>query len=189
MVNNLMIGPPSDWVRRFAILAPRTGPVLDVACGRGRHLRLFHEAGHPVVGVDRMLDGVADLRGVPNLELVEADLEVAAPWPFGQRTFAAIVVTNYLFRPLFAHLVAAVGDGGLLIYETFQRGHEHLGRPTDPSYLLEPGELLEAVRGELTVIAYEQGEVTRPRPAVVQRIAAMRTGAAAAVPLPPAVFG
>ncbi|MBI3513133.1 MAG: class I SAM-dependent methyltransferase [Proteobacteria bacterium] len=165
----------SSWVGRFAAALP-AGPVLDVACGGGRHLRHFHGLGHPVTGVDRELSGVADLAGTAGVELIQADLEAGGPWPLGARQFAGVVVTNYLWRPLLAALAGAVAPGGWLLYETFARGHERHGRPQNPDFLLLPGELLEAVRGQLMVVAYENGLIERPRPAVVQRIAAIRPG-------------
>jgi hypothetical protein len=125
-----------------------------------------------VVAVDRDVSGLADLGGRPDLEILERDLETGYPWPLADRRFAAVVVTNYLHRPLVPAIVAAVQPGGLLLYETFAQGHERFGKPTNPDFLLHPGELLEAVRGRLTVLAYENLEVAQPRPAVVQRIAA-----------------
>jgi SAM-dependent methyltransferase len=170
------VPPPSDWVCRFAGRVP-AGPVLDLACGAGRHGRLFLARGHPVTFVDRDVSGVGDLRGLHGVETLEADLEDGGPFPLAGRTFAGVVVTNYLHRPLLPALVAAVAPGGVLIYETFARGQERLGRPTNPDFLLAPGELLEAVRGALTVAAYEDRTVHRPDPARVQRICALRVPA------------
>ena len=166
-----MIVTPSPWVVRFTPLVPTGSPVLDVACGRGRHTHWFLERGHPVTAVDRDLSG---LRPRAGLTLVEADLEDGAPPPFAGQVFGGVVVTNYLYRPLLPALVAAVAPGGVLLYETFAAGNEHLGRPSRPEFLLQRGELLEAVRGVLTVVAYEDLEVSEPRRAVVQRIAAVR---------------
>jgi SAM-dependent methyltransferase len=149
--------------------------VLDVACGSGRHTRFFLRRGHPVVAVDRDVAGLADLPGHQGLEVLEADLEDGRPFPLSDRHFEGVVVTNYLYRPLLSDLVTAVGPGGVLIYETYARGHERFGSPTNSAFLLEPGELLEAVRGRLEVIAYENVTVTEPRPALVQRICAGRT--------------
>lgn len=165
---------PSAWVERFAGLVPPGGDVLDVACGKGRHTRLFLARGHPVVALDIDLAGIADLAGHARLETLEVDLEDGRPFVYARRRFAAVVVTNYLHRPLLPALVAAVRPGGVLIYETFARGQERLGRPRTPEYLLEPGELLEAVRGRLRVIAYEDLIVDDPRPAAVERICALR---------------
>ncbi len=164
--------PPSAWVRRFASLVKREGAVLDIACGAGRHTRLFSALGHPVTAVDIDLARLEDLRGRSGIELVEADLE-ARPWPFPGRRFAAVVVTNYLWRPLFAELLAALEPAGLLIYETFARGNARFGKPASPAHLLEPGELLERVRGRLHVVAYEHGIVCAPRPAAIERLAAI----------------
>ena len=162
----------SEWVARFAGLVPGGGSVLDLAAGSGRHTHFFLERGHPVVAVDRDLAALAAL-GSPRLELLQADLE-GAPWPLEGRRFSGVIVANYLHRPLLPSLVAAVEAGGALIYETFALGNEAYGRPRNPDFLLRPGELLEAVRGALDVAAYEHGAVERPRPAVVQRIAAVR---------------
>jgi SAM-dependent methyltransferase len=165
---------PSVWITRFGGDVPARGPVLDVACGGGRHTRWFVARGHPVVAVDRDVSGVADLGGDAAVELVEHDLEDGSPWPFAGRVFSAVVVTNYLHRPILADLVAGVADGGWLLYETFAAGNEQYGHPTNPDFLLRPGELLDAVRGELRVVAYEDVVVETPRPAAVQRIAAVR---------------
>jgi len=163
---------PSPWVARFAALVPAGGAVLDVAAGGGRHTRLFLGRGHPVVAVDRDTKGLAELEPSLGLEIVTADLE-AASWPLPGRKFAGVVVTNYLHRPLFPALLAAVVPGGAFVYETFAAGNERFGKPSNPDFLLRPGELLETVRGRLRVIAYEDVEVAEPRPAMVQRIAAV----------------
>jgi SAM-dependent methyltransferase len=164
----------SPWVRRFAPLVTSGGAVLDIACGGGRHLRLFASAGHPVTGIDRDLGGVADLAARSGVELVQADLEDGSPWPLQPgRRFAAIIVTNYLHRPLLPVLPDMLEPGGVLIYETFAHGNERFGRPSSPAFLLAPGELLEmAVRG-LQVVAFEQGEIEVPKKAVIQRLCAV----------------
>jgi SAM-dependent methyltransferase len=165
---------PSPWVVRFAALIPAGGTVLDLACGGGRHARFLLDRGHDVVAVDRDVSGLADLQGRARLRIVEFDLEAGRPWPFAEGAFAGVVVTNYLHRPLLPMIVAAVAPGGILIYETFAAGNERFGRPSNPDFLLRPGELLEAVRGRLEVLAYENLVVDRPKPAAVQRIAAVR---------------
>lgn len=164
---------PSEWVARFAHLVPAGGRVLDVACGGGRHARFFLERGHPVTAVDRDTSGVADLGDDPNVEIVEEDLESGAPWPFAGPGFDGVVVTNYLWRPLLPDIVGAVAPGGVLLYETFRKGQEQFGRPQNPDFLLDDGELLDAVRGALRVVAYEDVRLDDP-PRLVQRIAAVR---------------
>jgi SAM-dependent methyltransferase len=161
---------PSPWIVRHAALVPTGGAVLDVAAGGGRHARFFLARGHPVTAVDR---DTSRLAPAPGLEIVEANLETGGPWPLGARRFAGVVVTNYLHRPLLPYLVAAVAPGGALLYETFAAGNERFGKPSNPAFLLTPGELLEAVRGRLRVVAYEDVMDKAPRPAVVQRIAAV----------------
>ncbi len=165
---------PSPWVRRFAALVPTGGTVLDVACGGGRHARHFLGLGYAVVAVDRDVGPVADLAADPRAEVVRADLEGGGAWPFAGRTFAGVVVANYLHRPLFPLLLAAVDAGGVLIYETFARGNEQFTRPRNPDYLLRSGELLDLVQGRLQVVTYEHGIVQRgPLPGVIQRICAV----------------
>lgn len=167
---------PSAWVVRFLGLIPSGGTALDLAAGGGRHSRLLLEAGFRVVALDRDIAGLAALAARPGLEIIRHDLEDGSPWPFAARGFAGIVVTNYLWRPLLPAIVAAVAPGGALIYETFAHGNERFGKPSNPAFLLAPDELIEAVRGQLRVIAYEDLEVSEPRPAMVQRIAAVRAG-------------
>jgi SAM-dependent methyltransferase len=143
-------GPPSPWVLRFAGRVPPGGAVVDIACGGGRHGRLFLDRGRPVTFVDVDTSGVTDLKGKPGVEIVEQDLEGGGAWALEGRRFAGVVVTNYLWRPILPNIIGLVAPGGLLIYETFARGNEAYGRPRNPDFLLGPGELIEAVRGRLT---------------------------------------
>jgi SAM-dependent methyltransferase len=171
------IETPSEWVRRWAHLVER-GPVLDVACGAGRHAIFFAERGFEVFAVDR------DEQALPGpIRFVKADLENGGPWPWPGKRFAAIVVTNYLHRPLFPRLVESLEEGGVLIYETFMAGNERYGRPSNPNFLLRPGELLGAF-GALSVAGFEQGVLERTKTAVVQRICVIR-GPALSVRIPP----
>ncbi|SAK91433.1 type 12 methyltransferase [Caballeronia glebae] len=170
-----MDGAPSPWVARWAHLVAPGGAVLDVAAGSGRHARWFAARAHAVLAVDRDEQALASMSAIQGIETLTADLENGAPWPLPDgRTFDAIVVTNYLHRPLFGHFIDALAPGGVLIYETFAAGNGSIGKPSNPAFLLEPGELLDAVRGRLRVIAYEDGFVDDPRPAYVQRICAAR---------------
>ncbi len=153
-------------------MAPTGCTVLDVACGGGRHARYFASRGHRVEAVDRDGAALSGLAGVDRVVTKCADIE-SGPWPYTGRTFGVIVVTNYLYRPLFPLLLQAMAPGGMLIYETFALGNERYGRPSNPDFLLRPGELLEAVHGKLRVLAYEDLYVESPKPAMVQRICAM----------------
>ncbi len=173
---------PSPWVERFAARVAPGACVLDVACGRGRHARLFAEQGCLVEAVDIDAEAGAALASVERVRFLRADLE-GGPWPYADRRFDAIVVTNYLHRPLFPLLAESLQAGGMLIYETFMAGHERFGRPTNPAFLLKPRELFDAFGTRLTVLAFEEGVVSLPRPARVSRICAVRAGAAADVHL------
>lgn len=166
------LAEPSPWIARWSHLIAPGGTVLDVACGSGRHLRWLAARGFRVSGVDRDAAALDTLHGLGRL--VEADIE-HGPWPFAGERFDAVVVTNYLWRPLWPALREALADdGGVLLYETFERGHEAFGKPSNPDFLLRPGELLEACAG-LQVVAYESGLLERP-PRRVQRIVARRGG-------------
>jgi SAM-dependent methyltransferase len=164
---------PEDWVQRHMPMIPNSGAVLDLAAGRGRHSRLLLAAGYKVTAADRDISGLAGLEGVRS---VETDLE-AEPWPFRAAEFAGVVVVNYLHRPLIGHLIDALADGGVLIYQTFAAGNEAYGRPKNPDFLLRPGELLDAFTPALAVIAYQHGIIHGPEPAVIQRIAAIKSDA------------
>ncbi len=163
---------PSAWVCRFAPLIAPGGAVLDLACGQGRHARHLAGLGYSVEAVDRDRAALAALAGVAGITVHCADLEAAA-WPYAVECFDGVVVSNYLYRPLIAGLLASLRPRGVLIYETFALGNEKLGRPSNPEFLLRPGELLQWVQNRLQVVAFEQGRVELPKPAVIQRICAV----------------
>lgn len=167
-----VMATPSAWVLRWAQLIPAGGAVLDVACGGGRHARFLAGLGHPVDAVDRDPTAIAALGGVAGVSPLCADIE-GGPWPYAGRAYAAVVVTNYLHRPLFPQLRAALAPGGVLIYETFATGNEAFGRPANPDFLLRPRELLDLAGADAHVLAYENGYVDQPKPALVQRICAI----------------
>ncbi|HWT71145.1 MAG TPA: methyltransferase domain-containing protein [Oxalicibacterium sp.] len=173
------IDMPSSWVRRFAPLIP-VGEVLDLACGSGRHSRLLASLGHPVLALDRNAESLAQAAGA-GITTLQHDLESAdeaARWPFAPRRFAGVVVTNYLFRPLLLSIVDSVAPGGVLIYETFAAGNAEFGKPSNPEFLLAHGELLAlAQQYGLHVLAYEDGYADTPKPAMVQRLCAIKARA------------
>lgn len=165
--------PPSSWVQRF-VRQIAAGEVLDLACGNGRHTRMLAGLGFCVEAVDRDTAALAQLAGVPGVRVRVADLEHGA-WPYVGRHFAGIVVTNYLHRPLLPLIEGALAEGGVLVYETFMLGNERFGRPSNPDFLLRPQELLEmATAGGLRILAFEEGEVALPKPAMIQRLCAVR---------------
>ena len=168
---------PSAWIQRWSHLVPDRGTVLDVACGYGRHLRWFHQRNHAVAGVDRDVEAIFSVASLG--EVLTADIE-GGPWPFMTgcgaqaqlRRFDAVVVCNYLWRPLLPLILDSVRPGGLLLYETFASGNEQFGKPSRPDFLLQPGELLRLCE-RLSVVAYEDVYLDDP-PRCVQRIAAIK---------------
>lgn len=172
--------PVSCWVTQWAHLVPQGGQVLDVACGYGRHIRYFLEKNMAVAGVDIAKSAIEFIAYslTNNLtsaqqnkaELIVADIENGT-WPLVGRQFSAIVVTNYLWRPLFPTLVASLAPGGVLIYETFATGNETVGKPSRPDFLLQKGELLQVCAG-LRIVAFEDGFIANPD-RFVQRIVAV----------------
>lgn len=170
--SHTQIERPSDWVVRWAPRIAKSGRVLDLACGSGRHARWLAAQGYAVEAVDRDAAALASLAGCAGIATRVADLE-GAPWPYAEEQFDGIVVTNYLHRPLFPALLDALAPASVLIYETFALGNERFGRPRNPDFLLKPGELLRFAHGRLEVIAYENVTLEFPRPAVVQRICAL----------------
>jgi SAM-dependent methyltransferase len=167
--------PPSPWIVRHLPRASAGETLLDLAAGRGRHARLGLALGYSVTAVDIDIEPLADLAGQAGVSVLQADLE-GGDWPLADRRFDRVVVTNYLWRPLFPALVRCVAPGGLLLYETFARGNEVLGRPRNPDFLLRRNELIDHVRPELDVVAFEDVSEAEPTPAVRQRIVARRRG-------------
>lgn len=163
---------PSPWIAHFLQALPGRGSMLDIACGRGRHTRFARSLGFKVTALDRTLDGVGDLDGDDGVTLVQSDLETGAPWPLAGRTFDVVVVTNYLWRPIFPQILASVARNGVLLYETFARGNERYGSPRNPDFLLAPGELVARIQPALVPIAYEHVTLVEPT-RLVARIAAV----------------
>lgn len=168
---------PSPWIERWAGLVPKGTAVLDLACGNGRHGRLFLDRGHDIVLLDKDTTAVADLAEVRGATILQEDLEDGRAFPFAGRIFGGVIVTCYLHRPILPAIVDAVAPGGVLLYETFARGNEVYGHPAREAYLLEEGELLRTVDGVLSVRAYEHGYDEVPKPGVRQRICAVRPAA------------
>ncbi|WP_225984841.1 class I SAM-dependent methyltransferase [Noviherbaspirillum aerium] len=185
MTSHLPLAEASAWIRRFAPLIPE-GEILDLACGSGRHARFLAKEGHPVLAVDKDPDALSGAAGAC-ITTLQMDLEAHAAdeqpqWPFEADRFAGIVVTNYLHRPLLPFLFASLAPSGLLLYETFASGNEHFGKPSNPAFLLQPGELLRfamrfADQGA-RVVAYEDGYAETPKPAMVQRLCLIKGNAA-----------
>jgi len=152
------------------------GTVLDLACGSGRHARLFAGLGHDVLAVDRDTAALAAMAGEKRIRTVTVDLEDGSPWPFSGQRFAGIVVTNYLHRPLLPALAAALTPDGVLVYETFMLGNERFGKPSNAQFLLQPGELWRVLGSRLQVRGFAQGYHALPKPAMIQRLCATAAG-------------
>ena len=180
-------GPASPWVARWSHLLPPQTTVLDIACGRGRHMKYLTELGHQVTGIDRSAEALLDASAYGATFL--ADIE-NAPWPLMEgdqpQQYQALIVTNYLWRPLFPIMMESIAPGGFLIYETFSQGNETVGKPSRPDFLLQAGELLTAFQG-LRTIAFEEGFLENP-PRFVQRLAAQRPHAIGTPCQVPAIY-
>ncbi|WP_020593217.1 class I SAM-dependent methyltransferase [Kiloniella laminariae] len=164
---------PSPWVLRFAPCIRKDSTVLDLACGSGRHARLFLMNGHYITALDKNTENLADIKDFPGVEVIKTDLEDGSPFPLAGRKFGGVIVTNYLHRPLLPLLSDLLEPEGILIYETFMQGNEKFGRPNNPDFLLRSQELLESFRNDLIIKAYEEEVLSSPKPAVVQRICAV----------------
>lgn len=172
--NENPILPPSPWVEGHCRLIPPGAAVLDLACGSGRHACRLAELGYAITAVDRNFEAISKLQGRPGIEAIVADLE-GETWPLAGRQFAGIVVTNYLWRPRLGDVLAMLAPGGVLIYETFMLGNAAYGKPSSPQFLLRPGELREVVAAAgLREIAFVEGYVETPKPAMRQAICAVR---------------
>jgi len=172
----------SPWVRRFAPLIPKGGVVLDLACGSGRHSELLAKLGYSILAVDQDVTAVEGLNN-PLITPKCLNLE-QEDWPFLGEAFSAIVVTNYLYRPHLDELAGMLQADGILIYETFSQGNGEFGKPSNPNFLLNPGELLSfAARHGLLVVAYEDVYVDQPKPAMVQRLCAVKGALKQRIPL------
>ena len=170
----------SRWVRRFAGLIPPNSKVLDLACGGGRHARYAASLGHSVLAVDKDVSALST-NPTQNIRCLSFDLELSdspshADWPLAPDQFGGIIVTNYLHRPLMPDLFGSMRAGGVLIYETFAQDNGLFGKPSSPDFLLLPGELLRLAssKPEFHVLAFEDGYVSDPKPAMVQRICFIR---------------
>jgi SAM-dependent methyltransferase len=168
-----MTEPASPWVMRFAPMIRPGGVVLDMACGRGRNARWLATHGWEVEAADLDPHALAGLQGIPGITALQVDLE-NSPWPFTSGEFDGIIVCRYLHRALLSHIPGSLKAQGVLIYETFMQGQEQYGRPRNPDFLLKHGELLNAFSPVMEVLAYEEGLITEPTPAILQRICAKR---------------
>lgn len=168
----LVMTRPEPWVTTFSPKIP-LGPVLDLACGKGRHGRYLLSLGYPVTFLDRDISGVTDLENHPNVQLMQYDLENDNPWPFPDNQFSGIIVINYLHRHLLPYLPAALKSNGIIIYKTFAMGNEQFGRPRSPEFLLQENELLDTLGQHLEVIDFRQGKETNPD-RITQSICARR---------------
>ena len=176
------IAVASPWVRRFAPAIPKDGMVLDLACGAGRHTALLASLGHQILAVDQDISALEPLQS-SSIHIQALDLE-DSDWPLLNQHFSGIVVTNYLYRPFLDELPKMLTEGGVLIYETFADGNAEFGKPSNPNFLLKSGELLAlAHRSDLQVISYEDIYLDHPKPAMVQRICAVKGHLKGCIPL------
>lgn len=165
--------PVSPWIRKYSSLFPKEFPILDVACGKGRHSFHMQNLGYDVVAVDKDTTAINDCQPPSNIFVVEADLENHL-WPFSRQVFSGVIVVNYLWRPLFQDIFSSLAPGGVLLYDTFAQGNENFGRPRNPDFLLAPDELKTLCTETFDIFDYFHGAITSPAPAVRQSIAAIK---------------
>lgn len=173
MIEQISIEQPSPWIVKHAPLIRKNGRVLDLACGSGRHAIWLAKQGYRVDALDRDAKALESMAGMDNINVLNVDIEAGGLPGLGHR-YDGIIVSRYLYRPLLSRLTGLLKPGGILIYETFMTGNERYGKPSNPDFLLLPNELLETYSPLLSIIAFEQGEVKMPRPAVMQRICAKK---------------
>jgi len=173
MIEQISIEQPSPWIVKHAPLIRNNGRVLDLACGSGRHAIWLAKQGYRVDALDRDAKALANMEGMDNINVLNVDIE-AGDWPGSGQQYDGIIVSRYLYRPLLSRLDKMLKPDGILIYETFMIGNERYGKPSNPDFLLLPNELLETYSPLLSIIAFEQGDVELPRPAVMQRICAKK---------------
>ncbi len=162
---------PSDWLLEHYMHIPQGGGVLDLACGSGRHSEFLSGKGYQLTAVDIDITAVTEAN-LQNTSIIQADLEREA-WPFPKGQFSGIVVTNYLWRAHFPHLMKSLKPGGVLIFDTFMVGNEKYGRPSNPKFLLKSEELKIAF-SEMELLAYQEGYQDQPTPAMRQSIVAQK---------------
>lgn len=179
-MNTKTSNKPSNWVTRFAPLIEAGGSVLDLACGNGRHSIYLASSGFSVTAVDRNIPNIS--QNFKQIRWIETDLENGDKSLLENQHFMGVIVTNYLYRPLIPAIINALDDNGVLIYETFSLGNEQYGRPSNPDFLLKPGELLSLCSERLRIIAYEEGTIKDPKLSVKQRICAIN-GPAEGIPV------
>lgn len=168
-----MLEAPSPWVTEHSALIKPRGKVLDLACGSGRHAIWLAQQGYQVDAIDRDALAVASMSSINNIHVHIADLEASEAYTFDHH-YDGIIVSRYLYRPLLKTLAAILNPNGVLIYETFMLGNEVYGKPSNPNFLLQQDELLDVYSPLLKIVVFEQGEAMQPKPAVVQRICAIK---------------
>ena len=167
---------PAPWFTRHASLVAAGARLLDVACGSGRHARLFAERGVQVTAVDRDAVALQSLTGVDGVAIEHRDIEREA-WPYTPNSFDAMIVCNYLWRPNFDALLATLKPGGVLLYETFMDGNERYGKPSRPDFLLRSNELIARAHPAFRVVAFAEGDelnASGESIAVKQKVAAIK---------------
>jgi len=163
-----------DLVTESASYLTKPSRILDLACGGGRNGQHLLSLGHNVVFLDKDIAGLSHLKCKPNAEIIEADLENGDPWPLGDRKFDAVLVVNYLWRPIMGDIINSVIGGGVLIYETFGVGNEKYGRPSNPKFLLSENEMPNMLMDNFDIVRYQHGFVESPKPAIKQSVIALK---------------
>ena len=162
---------PSEWIKKYLKKNINNKNLLDLACGSGRHSIYASSLGYKVTSVDINKNKLSTLTLKKFISPIQLNIEEPNSWPFIDKSFNVVIVTNYLHRPIFKHIISSIKLNGILLYETFSKENSQFGRPNNPDYLLNSLELfLLAKKYRMEILNYEENMIEFPNKKAIQRI-------------------